>query len=97
MLILKLSPQAIKDLEDIFAFTLINWGIDQAEKYQDELYTIMETVSESPMIGSVYYFKGGNYRKINVNRHILFYTHNDKECVIMRVLHERMDFENLKF
>lgn len=93
MLILKLSPQAIKDLELIFEFTLLTWGIEHAEKYQDELHSTMETILINPTMGSLYYFKKGNYRKMNVNRHIIFYRETETECIIIRILHERMDLE----
>lgn len=55
MLKLKLSPRAIIDLELIYEFTINNWGVSQAEKYQDELYECMQTISENPLLGTVYY------------------------------------------
>lgn len=93
MLKLKLSPKAINDLEEIYEFTFMSWGIVQAEKYQDELFSMMITITENPSMGSPYYFKEGNYRKINVNRHILFYRQNENECFVVRILHERMDLK----
>jgi len=93
MLELKLSPKAIIDLEEIYEYTLGTWGLNQAEKYQDELYLCMISISENPMLGSIYYFKSGNYRKINANRHIIFFRKTKKECLIVRILHERMDLQ----
>lgn len=93
MLKIKLSPQAIIDLEEIYDFTALTWGIKQADKYQDELYSRMESISKNPLIGSLYYFKHGDYRKVNINRHIILYRQNDKECIVVRILHERMDLE----
>jgi len=93
MLNLKLSPQAIIDIEDIYEFTFITWGIKQAEKYQDELYEGMLLISEKSEIGSVYYFKKGNYRKLLINRHLIFYSTIINDCIIIRILHERMDLD----
>jgi len=93
MLELKLSPKAILDLEQIYEFTLHTWGITQAEKYQDELFTCMQLISETPKLGSIYYYKEGNYRKMNINRHIIFYKQIRHECIVVRVLHERMELE----
>jgi toxin ParE1/3/4 len=91
MLKLKVLPQAVKDLESIYEFTLISWGFSQAEKYQDELYNYMITISKNPQIGSIYYFKKGNYRKLNGNRHIIFYRETNNEIIIVRFLHEKID------
>ncbi len=93
MLNLRLSPQAVIDLEDIFAFTYKKWGIKQAEKYQDEVYASMMLISENPFLGAAYYYKKGNYRKLNVNRHLIFYNFTKVECLIVRILHERMDLK----
>lgn len=95
MLSLKLSPQSLFDLEDIYKYTIEKWGLKQAEKYQDELYECMKRVSRNPNLGSIYYFRKGNYRKININRHLIFYTITAKDCVVMRILHEKMDLENI--
>jgi len=91
MLDLKLSPKAIIDLEYIYEYTLSTWGFNQAEKYQDELYACMINISENPMLGSIYYFKSGNYRKMNINRHVIFYRQTKRDCLVVRILHERMD------
>lgn len=93
MLKLRLSPQAVIDLEDIYEFTFQTWGMSQADKYQDELYSTMQSISKNPSIGSLYYFKEGDYRKININRHIIFYRQYRNECIIVRILHERMNLK----
>lgn len=93
MLDLKLSPRAILDLEEIYEYTLLTWGIKQAEKYQDELFDAMLEVASKPTIGSIYYFKKGNYRKLNINKHLIFYRPEDNDCIVIRILHERMDLD----
>lgn len=90
---LLLSPQAIIDLEDIYEYTLKTWGFSQAEKYQDELYDSIISISVNPLIGSIYYYKKGDYRKLNINRHLIFYRIEDENCLIIRILHERMDLK----
>ena len=91
MIKLKILPQAVKDLESTYEFTFTSWRNHQAEKYQDELYDAMITICQNPQIGSIYYFKKGNYRKLNANRHLIFYRQTNVEIVIVRILHERMD------
>ena len=93
MLKLKLSPQAITDLEEIYEFSLTSWGLKRTEAYIDEMYDAMISICENPEIGSIYYFKEGNYRKLNINRHMIFYRFNHMDCIVLRILHERMDLK----
>ena len=94
MLKLFLTPQAILDLEDIFAYTAQNWSISQAEIYQDLLFESMNTILKSPKIGKVYHFMKGKYRKFNTNKHIIFYKIEYENCIVIRILYERMDFNS---
>jgi toxin ParE1/3/4 len=91
MLQLLITPQAELDLEEIFVYTLKTWGISQAEKYQDDLYDQMVHFTSNPDIGSDYYGKVGTYKKIHCNRHLIFYRVEGQNCIVVRVLHERMD------
>ncbi len=93
MLELGLLPQAVIDLECIYEFTSISWGYNQAEKYHDELYDCMIAITQNPKIGLIYYFKEGNYRRININRHIIFYRQTNKQIILVRILHEKMDLK----
>lgn len=88
MLKLLLAPQAIKDLEDIFEYTAEKWTISQAEIYQDLLMASMNKILSSPSIGTGY-----NYNKLKSGKHLLFYRILDEYCIVVRVLHERMDWD----
>ena len=94
MLKLLLVPQAITDLEGIFEYTLQNWSLTQAELYQDLLFESMNKILSSPQIGTKYFFKKGKYRKLNSNKHIIFYRIEGEYCIIVRILHERMDLNS---
>ena len=94
MLKLLLVPQAITDLEDIFEYTLQNWSLTQAELYQDLLFESMNKILSSSPIGTKYIFKEGNYRTLNSNKHIIFYRIEGEYCIIVRILHERMDLDS---
>ena len=91
MLKLLLSPQAVVDLETIYEFTFLSWGLKQAEKYQDDLYDHFVSISHNPEIGSIYYYKEGNYRKLKCNKHLIFYRTEKSKCFVIRILHERID------
>ena len=44
----RLSPEARNDLEDIWLYTLEEWGLDQANQYIDKLVEVFQIVAESP-------------------------------------------------
>ena len=93
MLELKIKPEAENDLMKIFEYTAMCWGVYQAEKYQDELFAGMLLITKQEQLGKEYPYAETTYRKLHVNRHLIFYRVEDQTCVIVRVLHERMDIK----
>ena len=91
MLKLFIKPEAENDLEKIYLFSIENWGLRQAEKYQDDLFEGMQLISKTPKLGKVYPFSIQEYRKYHVNRHLIFYRIDSKKCEIIRILHDSMD------
>lgn len=94
MLNLLLKPLALEDLENIFSYTFDTWGLRQAEKYQNELHQGMLSILENPEIGMPYNYTIVKYRKIHVNRHLIFYRIEDKSCIIIRILHDRVNIRS---
>ena len=94
MLKLKVKPAAEKDLSKIFEFTAMSWGVDQAEKYQDELFAGMLLITKQELLGKLYPYVNLPYRKLHINRHLIFYRVEDQTCLIIRVLHDTMDIKN---
>ncbi len=88
---LLLSPKAEVDLEKIYEYTFTSWNERQADKYQDELFEGMNTIKLNVEIGEIYPYAKIPYRKFNVRRHIIFYRLENKNCIVVRVLHESMD------
>ena len=91
---LKLSPKAEEDLENIYIYTLEKWGISQADKYQDSLYSGFSSLLKHPKMGREYEHRSG-YRRIGVGKHIAFYQDTPRAIVITRILHERMDVDSI--
>jgi len=91
MLKIYVKPKAELDLEQIYLFTFNKFGLTQAEKYQDELFEGMMLIANSPFIGKIYPHSKKEYRKLHVNRHLIFYRHSKESCEIIRVLHDSMD------
>ena len=88
-----LSPRAKIDLSEIWDYSLLQWGVGQAEKYVRELWSAMETAAsdstKSVTVGDV----RRGYRKSRSGSHVIFFKATDCGIDVVRILHQRMDFE----
>ena len=91
MLKLKIKPEAENDLSKIFECTAMNWGVEQADSYQDSLFAGMELIATQAQLGKEYPHAEIPYRKLHVKRHLIFHRIEIKTCLIIRILHDRMD------
>ena len=91
---LYLKPQAELDLEMIYKSGYEKWGIGQAEKYQDELFEGMELILENIELGAEYLYGTRSYRKLHLNRHLIFYRIDKMKCVVVRIFHDSMDIKS---
>lgn len=88
-----LSPRAKLDLNEIWDYTLLEWGAGQAERYVRELWSTLLTAASDPAravaIGEVR--KG--YRKSRYGSHVIFFKVTGNGIDLVRILHQRMDFD----
>jgi toxin ParE1/3/4 len=89
-----LSPKAKADLSDVWDYTYSEWGVEQAEKYIRELWAAMQEqtrdLTKSVDIGDVR--KG--YRKLRSGSHVIFFkVTRDGGVDVVRILHQKMDFD----
>lgn len=86
-----LSEIADKDLEDIFDYTVDEFGFDQAEKYLLEIEEIFQNLIANPQIGKKRdEIKQGLY-SFPKDNHIIFYRILDNHIRVVRVLHGSQD------
>ena len=76
-------------------YTLVNWSREQADKYVNGLMNACCEVSEVPdKAGRSYEYVRQGYRKYPYGRHVIFFKIlEDGSALIVRVLHEKMDFD----
>lgn len=93
----KLSKKALADIEGIWLYSVENWSVEQADKYYNSIFDEIEFLTENPLSGKDYGHIRKNYRCSRVQSHLIFYriTTNKEEVEIIRVLHQRMDIENI--
>ena len=86
-----LSEIADKDLEDIFDYTVDEFGFDQAEKYLLEIEEIFQNLIINPQIGKKRDEKKQGVYSFPKDNHTIYYRIRDKHKRIVRVLHGSRD------
>ena len=91
MAVYRLSEKAALDLDEIYEYTILNFGLAQAQNYLNGLHERFGRLAQQPMLG-----RGGaqvapNLRRYEYGSHVVFYVPQGEEVFIVRVLHERMD------
>ena len=90
-----LSKIAEKDIEKLIEGSLLRFGIERTEKYQQELHRCLVLLSEEPKIGVAVDQIRKEYRKFPHDSHVIYYKVRRRDIFIVRVLHERMSHSQL--
>ena len=81
---IRLTRTASRNLEDIYLYTLREFGADQAERYQQRLDEAFRHLALFPQMGIK---SRGRTRRFEVESHLVFYRLEQGALVISRVLH----------
>ena len=88
-----LSPRAKLDLSEIWDYTLLQWNVEQAEKYVRELWSAMESAASDHTKSVDIRDVRTGYRKSRAGSHVIFFKFTEDGIDIVRILHQRMDFD----
>ena len=92
---LKFTNNAVKDLSDIWIYTVETWTENQADKYYKLIISACSTIAKKPQIGKFYPEIYPDLQRRLTSKHIIFYrVLKDQSIEITRILHERMDLKN---
>lgn len=87
----ELTPRAEADMRDIWRYTAETWSEQQAQRYSDDLFDMMEALALAPQRGRPADDLSLGLRKQNCGAHTIFYRPSETGALIVRVLHQRMD------
>jgi toxin ParE1/3/4 len=87
----RLTPAAERDLEAIWLYTLSEWDEEQANRYIDLMASAFSELAQFPKIAPSCYHIHPGYRRLSVERHVIYYRVTAYGVAIIRVLHDRMD------
>ena len=88
----RLTPQAERDLEEIWFYTFENWSAEQADRYHNQIMAAIERLAGGGREGRPIDDIRPSYRRLAVASHVLFYRIADTGQIdVIRILHQRMD------
>lgn len=89
----RLTPRALRDLDQIADYTLAQWGDSQAETYLNALANRFEWLSKNPNAGRARDDIGEGYRSYRQGSHLIFYIVEQSVVAIIGIPHGSMDIE----
>lgn len=89
----RLTTRAVLDLSEIADFTIQLFGIEQARLYRDGFNNCFEVLAQNPQLGRSAAELAPNLRRYEHQSHVVFYIPRDTGILIVRILHQRMDFK----
>lgn len=87
-----LSRTADADIQAIAEFSLQQWGFARTEQYILGLHETFRILAEFPDLGRDANDIRTGYRRIETASHSVFYRKTETGVLIVRVLHQHMDF-----
>jgi len=84
------TPAAEEDLEQIWTYTVSEWGRQQAETYVRDLQSRCRAlVLGQVRVRSAEHIRSG-YKTMISGKHILFFQETEADVIIVRILHQKM-------
>ncbi len=94
MSVYRVTPRARADLDRIWDYTIERWGNDQAERYLRLVAGVFELIAADPGRGTRCEELRPGYRRVAAGAHIVFFRQTGEAIEIVRILHQRMDFDS---
>lgn len=91
-MVYKLTELAADDFAGIYDYTLVTFGEVQADLYTDALEAFFNTLGGMPNIGRDYDAISG-VKRIEFQRHTIFYTARETDILVVRILHQQMNYK----
>lgn len=87
----RLSKLATDDFAAIYEYTLLNFGVVQADSYTDQLDSVLRLLSSSPLMGYESPEIAPEIRRHDHQRHAIFYRQREHDIFVVRILHQQQE------
>jgi len=82
------SPLAESDLDDISAWSLKRFGFDQTEAYLLGIEQACVAIARNPLRARLHRGRRQGVRRVEHGSHVIFYSVEEDDVVIGRILHK---------
>ena len=89
----EISRLALKDLDNIWEYTVKQWSKEQANKYDNEIFSVTNKICQNSDSGQPIDEIKKGHQRTNVKYHIIIYKVKGTKVYIDRILHQKMDIE----
>lgn len=86
-----LSPRAAEDIDGIYEYTILNFGLEQAREYLFGLLELFVDLADRPLLGRSADTLAPELRRFEYRSHVVFYVPTAAGVLVARVLHAGMD------
>lgn len=86
------SPAAENDIEDIWEYSADNWGLDQADRYTDDIRDTCIALAQGHKKGRLVDVRPG-YLKFPAGSHMIYFRDRGECLEVIRILHGKQDIE----
>lgn len=93
----RLTPRALRDLDEIADYSLDQWGPNRTEAYLEKMADRFQWLAENPLIGRVRDDVAVGYRCFSEGKHVIFYVVQSDQIAIIGVPHAAMDVTGTTF
>lgn len=95
--VVRYSPRAEDDLDDIAIFTVEHWGVEQADRYVAGLEEFCELIADFPGIGRECDKIAPRLRRMEHQSHVLFFFPAEDGILVSRIFHKSRDISDEEF
>ena len=86
-----LTRRAQRDVADILAYSLQQWGPEQELRHAEALQRALALIGENPLLGRARDDLRPGLRTYPIEPHLIFYEVRRNTVRVARIVHQRMD------
>lgn len=89
------TRRAFLDLEEIYRFSVDNWGEHVATSYIDELFSAFQHIAQNPTQGIKRHYRSSPFLMAPAGKHYAIYERFGSDIIIATVIHSKRAIETL--
>lgn len=88
----KLSTRAEMDISEIYEYGILEFGLNQAQRYIQGMEKNLEILESRPELSRKADYVSKNLYRYRYQSHVIFFTLVENEAFVVRILGQHMDF-----